>query len=204
MKRLLIIIAVVSTVAVARADLVMREQADFGNPTNLMTITIQIHGDKIRQDLTGAHRRHQHDQGCEHGRLHRFDASTENLHQARRKTGNPQSPEAALSKPQDTGKSAKVGGYDAEMFAWAADRKLWSETNGMIESLWVATNYPGYEKIQPYLAKLDRANAAFPGKAMQPEISTLPGMVVRSEVTLKMGELLQTVNYTLVRRRKNR
>jgi hypothetical protein len=199
MKRLLIIIAVVSTVAVARADLVMREQADFGNPTNLMTITIQIHDDKIRQDLTGA----------ASGDISMIkDASTgdctvlmpqqKTFTKPGGKTGNPQSPEAALSKPQDTGKSAKVGGYDAEMFAWAADRKLWSETNGMIESLWVATNYPGYEKIQPYLAKLDRANAAFPGKAMQPEISTLPGMVVRSEVTLKMGELLQTVNYTLV------
>jgi hypothetical protein len=199
MKRLLSLIAAASIAVAARADLVMQEQADFGSSSNLITIKIQIHGDKIRQDTVGM--------GSGDMSLIK-DAGTGDcivlMHQQKKftkpgaKTENPQSPEAALSKPLDTGASGKVGGYDAEIYAWAADRKLWNDTNGMIETLWVATNYPGYGKIQPYLAKLDRANVFFPGKAMQPEISTLPGMVVKSRVMVKIGEAVQTINYSLV------
>jgi hypothetical protein len=199
MKRLLLLIALISGVASARADLVMREQADFGNPTNLMTITIQIHGNKIRQDLTGA----ESDdmsliKDADTGDCIVLMPQQKMFAKPAAKIRNAQSPEAALTKPQDTGKSASVDGYDAEIFAWAADRKLWNDTNGMTETLWVAKAYPSFGKIKPYLAKLDRANASFPGKAMQPEISTLPGMVLKSEVTVKMGNLLQTVSYTLV------
>ena len=32
----------------------MQQEADFGGPGNLITITIKIHGDKIRQDIAGA------------------------------------------------------------------------------------------------------------------------------------------------------
>ena len=83
------------------------------------------------------------------------------------KAKNAQSLEAALSKPLDTGKSDIVGGYDAEIYAWAADRKLWNDTNGMIEALWVAKDYPSFDKIKADLAKLDRANVSFPGKGMR-------------------------------------
>ncbi|HEX5399897.1 MAG TPA: hypothetical protein VFY06_12710, partial [Verrucomicrobiae bacterium] len=51
MKRFLCLFALISATLSARADLVMHEQADLGNPTNLISITIRIHGDKIRQDL---------------------------------------------------------------------------------------------------------------------------------------------------------
>ena len=126
--------------------------------------------------------------------LHRQNMFTKPVAKAK----SVQSPEAALSKPLDTGKSDMVGGYDAEIFAWAADRELWNDTNGMIETLWVARNYPKYENIKADLAKLDRANVSFPGKGMQPEISTLPGMVVKSRLIVKMGGIVQTINITLV------
>jgi len=199
MKRYLVLIAMISTAAGARADLVMHEQADFGSPTNLIAITFKIHGDKVRQDLTGG----------ESGDMSLIkDAATGDsivlMHQQKlftkpgAKAKDIQSPEAALSKPLDTGKSDKVGGYDAEIFAWAADRKLWNDTNGMIETLWVARDFPNYENIKPYLAKLDRANVSFPGKGMQPEISSLPGMVVKSRLIVKMGGIVQTINIMLL------
>jgi hypothetical protein len=199
MKRLLSLIALITAAAGARADLVMQEQADFGSPSNFISITIKIHGDKVRQDLAGL--------GSGDMSLIK-DANTGDsivlLHPQKLftrpavKTKDTQSPDAALSKPLDTGKADVVGGYDAEIFAWAADRKLWSDTNGMIETLWVARNFTNYENIKPYLAKLDRANVSFPGKGMQPEISSLPGMVVKSRLIAKMGGIVQTIDITLL------
>jgi hypothetical protein len=199
MKRFLLLAALISTATRARADLVMHEQADFGNPTNLISITIKIHGDKIRQDLDG----------LQSGNMSLIkDASTGDSIVLMRqeklftkpaaKTKDAQSPDAALSKPNDTGKADRVGGYDAEIYAWAADRRLWNDTNGMIETLWVAKDYPDYDRIKADLARLDRANVSFPGKGMQPEISSLPGMVVKSRLIVKMGEMVQTVNITLL------
>ena len=103
-----------------------------------------------------------------------------------------------MSKPLDTGNADLVGGYNAEIYAWAADRKLWSDTNGMIETLWVAKDFTNYENIKADLARLDRANVSFPGKGMQPAISTLPGMVVKSRLIVKMGETVQTINIMLL------
>jgi hypothetical protein len=202
-KRLLILIAMMLTAAGARADLVMHEQADFGGSSNLISITIKIHGDKIRQDLYG----------MPTGDMSLIkDADTGDsivlMHQQKLftrpaiKTADAQSPDAALSKPLDTGKSDILGGYEAEIYAWAADRKLWNDTNGMIETLWVAKDFTNYENIRPYLAKLDRANVSFPGKGMQPQISTLPGMVLKSRLIVKMGDVVQTVNITLLSARE--
>jgi len=114
------------------------------------------------------------------------------------KAADAQSPETGLSKPLDTGKADVVDGYDAEIYAWAADRKLWNETNGMVETLWVARDFPNFKNIKIHLAKLDRANVSFPGKGMQPEISTLPGMVVKSRLIVKLNGILQTISIKLL------
>jgi hypothetical protein len=199
LKQFLSFIALISSAASMRADLVMHEQADFGSPSNLVTITIRIHGDKIRQDLAGL--------GSGDMSLIK-DAGTGDsialmpqqklFTRPGAKATNTQSPDAALSKPLDTGKSDVVGGYDAEIFAWAADRKLWNDTNGMIQTLWVARDFPNFKNIKGDLARLDRANVSFPGKGMQPELSTLPGMVVKSRLIVKLGEKVQVVNILLL------
>jgi hypothetical protein len=199
MKRLPCLIALMASVFAARADLVMHEQADFGGPSNLISITIRIHGDKVRQDIAGL--------GSKDMSVIK-DANTGDsivlLPQQKlfTKTGakpkDTQSPDAALSKPVDTGNSDIVGGYGAKIFAWATDRKLWNDTNGMIETLWVAGDFPNFENIKADLAKLDRANVSFPGKGMRPEISTLPGMVVKSRLIVKLGGIVQTINIALL------
>ncbi len=203
MKRLLTCLSLIAAVATARADFVMRQQADFGGPSNLVSITIRIHGDKIRQDIAGL--------GAGDMSLIK-DATTGSsialmpqqkvFTRPDSRAANAPSPDAGASKPQDTGNSDVVGSYDTKIFAWAADRKLWNETNGMIQTLWVATNFPDFDKIQPELAKLDRANVSFPGRGMQPEISTLPGMVVKSRLLVKMGGQVQTVTILLLTARE--
>jgi len=198
MKRLLILIAAISAAASARADLVMQQRADFGSSGNLVTITIRIHGDKIRQDIAGL--------GTGDMSLIKDAATGDSIvlmpqqklfTRPAARTRDTQSTDAALSKPLDTGKSDRAGGYDTEIYAWAADRKLWNDTNGMIETLWVARDFTNYETIKADLAKLDRANVSFPGKGMSPEISSLPGMVVKSKLIVKMGEIAQTITITL-------
>jgi len=198
-KRLIVLIAMISTAAGARADLVMHEQADFGGGSNLVSITIKIHGDKIRQDLAGL--------GSGDMSLIKDAATGDSIVLMPRqklftkppvKAKDVQNPDAALSKPVDTGNSATVGEYNAEIYAWAADRKLWNDTNGMIETLWVARDFTNYENIKADLAKLDRANVSFPGKGMSPEISSLPGMVMKSRLIVKMGENVQTITIQLL------
>ena len=57
MKRLLILTAMISTAAVARADLVMQNRPISAVRSNLISITIKIHGDKVRQDVAGSRSR---------------------------------------------------------------------------------------------------------------------------------------------------
>lgn len=78
-----------------------------------------------------------------------------------------------------TGRSESVGDYATEIYSW-------SGAGNTMETLWVAKDFPDYEKIRAELAKLDRFNAAGPHPGAQPELSPLPGMVVQSE--LPVGE----------------
>ncbi len=76
-----------------------------------------------------------------------------------------------------TGRIESVGDYDAEIYSW-------SGAGHTTQTLWVAKNFPDYEKIRAELAKLDRFNAAGPHPGAQPELSPLPGMVVQSEISV--------------------
>src|ERR1017187_5438938 len=78
------------------------------------------------------------------------------------------------ARAADTGKTAKVSGYDTEIYTW-------SGPNGLTKTLWVATNFPDYKSIRTELAKLDRFDASGPHKGAQPKLSLLPGMVVKAE-----------------------
>ena len=74
----------------------------------------------------------------------------------------------------DTGRTAKAGGYDTEIYTW-------SGPNGLTETLWVAKDFPAFDAIRPELAKLDRFDDTGPHRSAQPELSRLPGMVVQTE-----------------------
>jgi hypothetical protein len=76
-----------------------------------------------------------------------------------------------------TGRTESVNGYESEIYTWTGAHKL-------TETLWVAKGFPNYESIRSELAKLDRFNDAGPHPNTQPALSPLPGMVVKSEVTI--------------------
>jgi hypothetical protein len=85
-----------------------------------------------------------------------------------------------------TGKFERVNGYDTEIYNW-------SGAHGLTETLWVAKTFPNYDAIKPELARLDWFNDTGPHPNAQPELSRLPGMVIKSESVIKERKLTTTL-----------
>ena len=197
-KSLFIFAAFFASLAGARADLVMEQQSRDATATN--HITFKLHGDKMRMDQ-------QADKGTgfsviidlntrdsitlmprEKTFLKRSGAESQQQMEAERKASHGiNEMDQAPARPVNTGKTGKVGGYETEIYSW-------SGAQGVTETLWVATNFPSYISIRTELARIDRFDAAGSHKNAQPELSLLPGMVVRTERMVKG----QTTTITLV------
>ena len=74
------------------------------------------------------------------------------------------------TKVTATGKHEKVDGYDCEIYT--------SENSGMIVTMWIAKDYPGYDKLKEALKPMAKISA--PGAPKLPE---MPGMMIKSEFT---------------------
>jgi Domain of unknown function (DUF4412) len=148
MKRTLIFFIFISTIIAARADFVIQQKVyidlgwtNFGN----CVATMKIKGDKIREDSV-----------CDpSGNISvimdlNTRESTELLYDQKQvlttKANNGTTPNTALPKLQDTGKTETVAGYEAEIYTWT--------NNGSGGTVWVAKDFPNYAKIQPQLEKM--------------------------------------------------
>jgi hypothetical protein len=184
-KLLFIAAAFFVPLVVARADLVMEQQSGITNVTD--HIVLKVHGDKMRMD--------QRDSGgyvfsviidlntrdsitlFPQGKTFLKKSGVQIRQQMDAETNTSHGTNAMDRPPAraaDTGRTANVGGYDTEIYTWPGP-------NGLTETLWVATNFPDYKSIRTELARLDRFNASGPHKGAQPELSLLPGMVVKTE-----------------------
>ena len=184
-KSTLIFAALFALLAAARADLVMEQQSGITNATD--HIVLKVHGDQMRMD--------QRDSDgyifsviiylntrdsitlFPQGKTFLKKSGAQIRQQMEVETNTTHGTNAMNLPPTsatDTGKTANVGGYDTEIYTW-------SGPNGLTETLWVATNFPDYKSIRTELARLDRFNASGPHKGAQPELSALPGMVVKTE-----------------------
>jgi hypothetical protein len=184
-----IFLSIIFTAIAARADLVMKEQMIHGSLTNFET-TI-IHGNNIRQDHSG---------GVTGDTSSIWDADTgdsaflshqkktfkktsgasgaqlrERLKYNKKQSGNSNTADAMPKKLVDTGKSEKIGGYDANIFTWPL-------VDGPSTTYWIAKGYPNYEKIKVDLAKLDHVGAQFLGVELLPKYEDLPGMVMKLQI----------------------
>jgi len=186
-KPIFIFAALIAPLVAARADLVVEQQSTTATITN--QIAMKVHGDKMRMDerdsdgydfsviidlntrdsltLFPRGKMFLKRSGAEVRR--QMEAETKASHTT---NGLDQPPAPAA----DTGTTAKIRGYDTEIYNW-------SGPNGLTETLWVATNFPDYESIGPELAKLDQFDASGPHKGAQPKLSLLPGMVLKAEKT---------------------
>jgi hypothetical protein len=176
MKRTFILIAVITAAAGARADLVLQQQITTPNYEGVTTMKIK--GAKMRMDLYAGQPKAQSivtdlNTGEILTLIHSeklFSKTADGPVASSRTTGKTSS--APVARP--TGKTQKVGEYDTELYTW-------SNSRGITGTAWVARNFPDYARIRADLAVLDKTAGADNGTT--PELSALPGMVVRSQVT---------------------
>jgi len=181
-----LLFALFFSTAVLHADLILEQQSSDTNGTRVATL--KLHGGKMRLDqgenalsvivdlksrdsftLLTTNKTYLNKFGSEV----RWEMDEEKKH-----THGTNDMDFPPARPVDTGKSETVDGRGAEIFTWSGAR-------GLTETLCVATNFPNYNAIRTELVKLDRFNDAGPHRNGQPELSPLPGMVVKSQSLLR-------------------
>ena len=181
MKSIFIFLALVCA-ADARADLVMQQQITI--TTNNSVATIKVKGAKVRLDLnagqpqaislitdlkTGDTITLMHSQKMF---VKTSGAATKQTRPASNGVAANTAPKPPV--PRATGQTQKVGNYDTELYKW-------SNSRGIAGTAWVAKNFPDYARIQADLAVLDKSPGGVDND-MNPALSQLPGMLVRSQV----------------------
>lgn len=174
MKRIVVLLAAVAATALARADLVLQQQITAGNYQGVTTMRIK--GTKVRMDLYAGQPQSQSiitdlNTGEVITLLHSQKLYLKTIDAPAKSGTAGAGPRAPV--PRATGQTQKVGDYDTELYAW-------SNARGINGTAWVARHFPDYARIQADLAVLDKSAAA--DNDTTPELSALPGMVVRSQV----------------------
>lgn len=167
-----------------RADLVLEQQSTDADHTE--HTTLKLHGDKMRMDEPGEYFSvivdlNTRDSISLFTNIKKYlKRSGAEIRQQMEK-GKQASTNDLTAPPApavDTGNSATVNGLKTEIYTWQG-------ANGLVETLWVATNFPDYAAIKPELVKLDKFNTTGPHSNAQPPLSSLPGMVIKSESLFK-------------------
>lgn len=183
MKRLLPLLALCGTLVTAQADLILEQQIQSAMQNG--KLVTKIKGEKVRMDMpsgpigemsmiidttSGDVTNLIHAQKIA---MKMPGAQTRQAMEAIRKM-NPAAADAAAPKLVATGKTEAVGAYTAEIYTW--------EGNGVKQTLWVAKDYPNFNRIKPQIDTLSKAASSSMGANNQtPDMTKLPGMVVKSE-----------------------
>jgi hypothetical protein len=182
MKHLPFLLALLATVAAARADLVVEQSIE--SPIQNGKITVKLKGDNLRVDMpsgpmgamstimnvnTGDSLSLIHAQKMA---MKVSGAQTKAMMEMMKKQVPATGADSPAPKLQATGKKEKVGNYDTEIYTWTG--------GGATQTLWVAKDFPGFDKFKDELAKLNKSAASGFSLGQQPDFSALPGMVVKT------------------------
>jgi Domain of unknown function (DUF4412) len=195
MKQILMLFALALSLVAARADLVLKQNIESAVLNG--TITTQIKGNKIRVDIPSSPQGAMStimdlSSGDSVTLLHQQKTAmkvpgaeikqmVENMKQARAAGTN-----AAPPKFQDTGKAEKVGSYDTELYTW-------SSPDGATQTVWVARNFPDYAQIKSQMDELNHSPVAQLTKGAAPDVSALPGMVVKTQMEMNGQKVTSTL-----------
>ena len=196
MKQIVISLGLAFSIMAARADLVLQQKVESAMING--TITTQIKGDKIRVDMPSSPQGAMStimdlSSGDSTTLLHEQKVAmkvpgaeikqmAEKLKQSRASAGT----NAAPPTFQDTGKTEKVGNYDAEIYTW-------SSPDGANQTVWVAKDFPDYAKIKVQMDKLNDSPVAQMSKGAAPDVNTLPGMVVKTQMEMNGQKVTSTL-----------
>lgn len=196
MKQLVISLGMVLGVLAARGDLVLQQNVESAVING--TVTTQIKGDKIRVDMASSPQGPMStimdlDTGDSTTLLHQQKtamkipgAQIKQMAEAMKKSRASAGTNAEPPKFQDTGKTEKVGNYTAEIYTW-------SSPEGANQTVWVARDFPDYTKIKIQMDKLNNSPVAQMSKGTAPDVSTLPGMVVKTEMQVNGQKITSTL-----------
>jgi hypothetical protein len=170
MKTILIFLTFIFSIATTRADLVM--ELNFTSPK--IKLVVKIKGDKIRYDVFI-------NQNAVWSLITDLKAeeSFRLDHMSKGIVKNPPiAPDytniiakAQWPKLQAIDKTEILNGFETKVYKW-------TNFNSEIETLWVADNYPNFEKIKSDLVELDLGNTNIK-KIWMPEFSVLSGMPLK-------------------------
>lgn len=181
MKHLPLVLTLALIAAAGRADLIVEQKIESQMQNG--NITIKTKGDNVRIDMPtgpmGAMSVIMNvDTGDSVNLIHTqkmamkvSGAQTKAMMEAMKKQ-TPGADAGAGPKLTPTGKTEKVGEHTAEIYTWAS--------GGGTQTLWIAKDFPNFADFKDELVKLNKAAAAGIAKDMQPDFSTLPGMVVKT------------------------
>ncbi|HEX4084218.1 MAG TPA: DUF4412 domain-containing protein [Chthoniobacteraceae bacterium] len=184
MKLSLSLLALLLTVCWVRADLVIVENVDSGTRTGQMTVKVGT--DKVRADMpsqvstitdtaTGEITTLMHAQ-----RVYMVITAAAGKAMMAQFTKMMQANGgiASSSPPplEATGKTDKINGYDAKEYVF---------NNGTLKaSYWMSTDFPNGQKVAEALAKVRKGSLADLTKAFAPDLTTLPGVPVKTEIEI--------------------
>ena len=196
MKPAHLLIPLLATLTAARADLVIEQKMESALQNGNMTMKIK--GEKIRTDMeagpagaissivditSGDSLTLMHAQKMA---MKTSGAQTKQMVEAiKKQLGAAADGKSPASKPTDTGKSEKVGNYNAEIYTWTNPTGTYT--------FWVAKDFPNYAKIKDQLDKLNKAAAAGMGQGMAPDYGALPGMAVKTMIEMSGQKVTTTI-----------
>jgi hypothetical protein len=201
-KQTLIGLGLAFSLVAARADLVLQQKIESTMINGI--VTTQIKGDKIRVDMPATPQGAMStimdlNSGDSVTLLHQQKvAMTVPGAEIKQMVENMKAARAAAVTnavpPQfhDTGKAEKVGDYDTEIY-------IWSSPDGANQTVWVARNFPDYVHIKVQMDTLNNSPVAQLSKGTAPDISTLPGMVIKTQMEMNG----QQVTSSLVSAKEN-
>lgn len=89
---------------------------------------------------------------------------------------------AKIEKPKTTGKTEKIGEYDTEIFEM--------NQGGVQAKVWMAKDFPNAKSIKDQMSKL---TSSMGGVGFDSSKFDLPGMAVKTEVTMPLGKMTVTL-----------
>lgn len=190
MKTLLVIASLAITGAFSHADLVIEQKMESAFMNGNMVMKIK--GDKARMDMpAGPAGQMSVIMDTQSGEMATIMHGQKmvmkmNIADAQKQASSAQKqagidPEK-MAQPKATGTKEKVGDWEAEIYEM--------DTGSGMMKMWVAKDFPNYQKIMKGMNKLSSATS---GNGFDPSKFELPGMVVKSEMTTPVGKVTTTL-----------
>ena len=194
MQRLLILAVLSSTLPAAHADLVLVQRIEGTSQNGTMT-TLRLKGSKLRVDLasragpvsfvmdleTGGALTLRHDEKV----MTRVSgAQAKESSEALRKEAG-KKPETGAGKPEAAGRREKIGEFNTEVFTW-------NGVNGR-QTIWVTKDLPNYAKVKEQCDRLSKSAFANVLQGAGPDLTALPGVVVKTELEREGKKFTMTV-----------